>query len=124
MAAKKKPVSAAQVRKAEEAGKAKYKSGAGRTDAKGNKGMGASKSNSPKPGFYTTGQRTSSKLDTAQNLARSVVTGGLAGASIGSVARAAGNSARLAVGTEKMVRRMAKESGIKSSKITSKPKKK
>ena len=49
----KKPASAADFRKADQASMAKYKSGVGRTDAKGNKGMGASKSNSHslKPGF-------------------------------------------------------------------------
>jgi hypothetical protein len=93
MAAKKKTPSAANFRKAEESGKAKYKSGAARTDAKGNKGMGASKSNTQKPGFYTTGERTSSKLTDAHNSARALVVGNaISKAVIGAASSAIGKS--------------------------------
>lgn len=70
MAAKK--TSAADFRKKEEADKKKM----ARTDSQGRSGMGASKSNTTKPGFYTTGERTSSKLNTAHNIARSIAVGG------------------------------------------------
>lgn len=111
MAAKKKPVSAAQVRKAEEVGKAKQKIQA-RTDSQGRSGMGASKSNSVKPGFYTTGQRTSSKLTDAQNLARSIAVGGpIIKAVAGKVAGA---------GAKKVVQQTAKTSVDKGASAATK----
>lgn len=97
MAPKKKTPSAAGFRKAEEAGKAKQKIQA-RTDSKGNSGMGASKSNSPKPGFYTTGERTSSKLTEAHNMARGLVLGNaITKAAMGTAASATGKAIGKAV---------------------------